>query len=132
MVQITLGPDGRYALGGPQFDGDKGGVFVALGTMPAARYCYMNFGTELTHFAVTPESAIETALGIINMVEKRWGHLPYNVDELPLKVTVFEDRIVNVQMTELTGVLCANPECFLALAQRMLEAAHQINGVDSA
>lgn len=123
MLKPKIGPDGRFPFGEPQFEGDRGGLYVGMGRVPGLRYCFMDFGTTLEFVVTLPDRAVTVAASLRDIVEKHWGLMPYNVEELPIKVEAFEDRMVKMTLPETMELLVANPEVFLALAQRIDEAA---------
>jgi hypothetical protein len=120
---IPVGPDGRFLFGTKMYPQDRGGLNASVRAFPP-RHIVMDFGTELDWAACTVTEARGIAKTLRALVTKHWGKLGYRVGELPITVKADIDKhIVQIYFHRRVGVLVANPEVYLALAQRLDEAA---------
>ena len=125
-----LGPDKEFVFGRPVSAGDRGGCNAAFIILKDLRIVALNFGTVLTWLYDTPEVALELAAMLRARITEVFGTLPCDASTLPLKVIANKaNRIVETTMPEPVGVLAANPEMFLAWADKLEQAAREIIGV---
>ena len=123
----TIGPTGEFRLGAPIQEGDRGGVYAGLARVPGMRALKLDFGTELSWLAVPPQEALVLARAYRSTVEGYYGKLSYDARTLPVRVKAnHEKNVVECIFHVSVGVLVANPEVYLAWADRLAEAAKEL------
>lgn len=119
-----IGPTGKYT-DGKAGSRDRGGLNVGFFISKERRLVVLNFGTQLSWLSSTPEEALSQASTIRTKILAAFGELAYEVSELPLKV-VADSRRVSTTLPQSVSTLAANPEMFLAWAERIEAVAHEI------
>ena len=129
MAKPKLGPGGFYPAGRPQRVGDRGALTGALARVPDQRQLQLDLGALLTWVAVPPAAALAQAAAMRALVHRHWGELPYDPTILPIRVEL-QPRTGQIEshFPERLSVLRANPEVFLAWADRLEEAVAQLAG----
>ena len=123
---MAIGPDGKFSPHGKLAPFDRGGITVAIKALPARRLIVMEFGTELSWLASTASEAEELSVFFRNLVKEHWGDLTYVVEELPIDVIINVDKaVIESYLPQSVSILVANPEVFLAWAQRLEEATRK-------
>jgi hypothetical protein len=123
----VVGPTGSYPRDRPITDFDRGGCIAQMRVVKKHRQMMFDFGTTVQWVAMSPEETMKMVSLFRATVKTNWGDLSYNVAELPFKITAnHEKRLIETDFRILMGVLCANPEVFLAYAQRLEEAVQQL------
>ncbi len=129
MSKYKPGPQGRYPSGRPQRSGDRGALVGALQRVRGQRQLALELGTLLTWVAVPPVDALAQAAAIRALVHRHWGELPYNPTTLPIRVEPqLRTGQIESHFPERLSVLRADPEVFLAWADRLEEAVAQLAG----
>jgi len=83
----------------------------------------INFGMPIEALWVDADKAITAANAMRGLVRDTFGDLPYNVQGLPIKISInSEPGRIRCDMPGRLSILIANPEVFLAWAQRLEEA----------
>lgn len=125
-----LGPTGQFPLGAPGFVGDRGGIHVAFRVLKPMRQCALEFGTTLNHLSGLPHELGPAAQTMRTQITKAFGRLTYNKAELPIRVWAEPAKgLIHINFPQMTSVLVANPEVFLALAERMEEEMAKLPSV---
>lgn len=115
---VKLGPDGTFFEGRPMNKEDQGGLYAGFIVLKAQRLGVMDFGTSVTWLAMPRMEASKMANQIRTRVTEAFGKLPYNKSELPIRVVHNSDRdVIELHFSQPVGVLAANPELWLALAE---------------
>lgn len=126
-MTTKIGPDGQYILGGPQRPEDKGGLNAGMRINKNKRLILLNFGTMVDWVALPGTEALNHAQRIRERMHETFGILPYSLDSFPFKIVANKQKgIVEWFMPQPIEVLVANPELFLALADRLEEEARKI------
>jgi hypothetical protein len=121
-----IGPDGEYLYGKPLRPDDRGGLYAAF-RITNLGLVHMDFGAVVDWVAATPADARAQAAFFRSRVREKFGDLPYNASTLPLKVKInATNNGVETYFPQPVQVLVANPEVFLAWADRLEEAANKI------
>ena len=124
---MAIGPTGEFRLGAPMQPGDQGGLYAALGRVPGMRALRLDFGTELSWLSVSPQEALMLARSYRAIVQRYYGNLSYDASTLPIRVKANHAKnIVECTFHVSVGVLVANPEVYLAWADRLAEAAKEL------
>jgi hypothetical protein len=118
------GPTGNFPLGEAVIKGDKGGCFATFKRVPDAVLFSMDFGTALSFVALRPNDAVAMANLFRRRVGEEFGNLEYDVSTLPIVVKPNKRKtIVECRFPQTLEVLFANPEVFLAWADRLSQCA---------
>lgn len=124
-----IGPDDNFFRGKPLVPQDRGGLFAAFSVSKTRRLGVMDFGTVLDWVAATPHQARKVAGAIRAGILKNFGNLPYDITTLPIIVTGNKEKqIIEVKLPQRLAVLAANPEMWLALAERLDTVATELVG----
>ncbi len=119
-----VGPDGTFIHGSPLNPDDRGSLNAGIRVLKDSRQLAMNFGTSLNWLTLPPQTAHLHAILFRLLVEEDFGILPYDASTLPLKVVANkENKMVEIFMPVAMEILVANPEVFLAWADRLDEEA---------
>jgi hypothetical protein len=122
-----IGPDGNFARGYPINLEDRGGAYASFSVLKERRLVVMNFGTVLNWVAVPPEIAKQQAEMIRTRIMEAFGKLSYDASTLPLKITANHEKIVvETHLPQTLEILAANPEMFLAWAEKLDAAADKL------
>ena len=121
-----IGPTHHYAAGKPLQPFDRGGTFASL--QRKGRMISLNFGAIVDWVALRPNEALLIAREFRNRVEDWFGELAYNVATLPIQVTAnHEKNIIESKFPQPMTELQANPEVYLAWADRLAQAAIRLS-----
>lgn len=124
----NVGPDGKYIYGRPLKPDDRGGLYAAIRLSKELGVVSMDFGTVVDWVAIPPEYALNQAAYFRKAVREEFGELSYDASTLPLKIQYNPvNRTVETRFPTGVEVLIANPEMFLAWADKLEEAANKIN-----
>lgn len=128
---MAIGPTGEFKAGKPINEHDKGGLFASMKPIRLAgsrQAIEMNFGTVIDWVAIPPEHAVILAQRFRERVEDWYGSLAYDASTLPIKVSGnSEKHVVECKFPASMEVLIANPEVFLAWADRLVETALELS-----
>jgi hypothetical protein len=108
---------------------DRGGIYAAIqpvvhGGKPCVR---MDFGTELDWLASGPVETMILVNSLRDRINEWFGAMSYDVSTLPIKVKAnFTKNVVESSLPMLAESLIANPEVFLAWADRMEEETRKL------
>ena len=87
----------------------------------------MEFGTALDWLAAGPVDTMIMVVGFRQRVKEWFGLMPYDVSTLPIRVIAnIEKNVVESHLPVWTDTLVANPEVFLAWADRMEEETRKL------
>jgi hypothetical protein len=120
------GPTGEFPFGVLDSK-NHSGIYAGIIRVPGRRALRMDFGTELSWLAVPPYEALTLAHSFREIVQKWFGAIHYDVSILPMRVTA--NRVTNVVECSFSSgmsVLVANPEVYLAWADRLTQAASKL------
>ena len=124
-----LGPDGKKITNDSY---DLGGLNAGLTIHKQQRLMLLDFGTILSWATMSVEESVRMADLFRNKIKENWGDLDYNVEELPIKVIPdFEKNMVRIVFPQSIGILAANPEVYLAWAQRLHEAVAKLMEINN-
>ena len=128
--RIKLGATHQYSGGKPLRPGDRGGLYAKFGVVTShPPLVAMDFGTTVNWVSMPPEDAIAKAEIFRKTIIEAFGNLAYNASTLPLSIMANRDtRQVETTFPDSVGVLVANPEVFLAWAEKLEEAAKTLLG----
>lgn len=129
MPLIPPGPTGIFPAGGPLVPRDRGELACKVTVVPNRRALTMDFGTRVDFVVMHAGEAHALAATLRAMVEKHFGTLTFEAAPLAEYVAVralHSRKLIQIafsaaSMVGAQGVLAANPELFLALAQRVDE-----------
>lgn len=121
-----IGPTGIHDIP-PTRQGDQGGINVGLRLDIPNRMVSLNFGTTVTWFC-SPYAQLQATLANIRQrIINEFGDLPFDASTLPLKVqTNPQAGTIEIHLPTPAAVLAANPEVWLALAEKVDEAASRL------
>ena len=133
-MTIRPGPSGIKHLLSEQVPGDQGGLFATLDRVSGHRAMIMDFGKPVTFVTTDEKAAIALVASIRKKVTDWFGPMTYNANELATYVTCSALPHVNMVKVEFLppsmvgyqGVLAANPEVFLALAENIEKALESL------
>lgn len=87
----------------------------------------MDFGTTVSRIALTPEMTMGHVTKFRTMVKMAFGDLRYDVEGLPFEIVASTDNVyVITDFGFQVGVLVANPEVYLAWADKLEAIALQL------
>jgi hypothetical protein len=125
--KLKLGPTGKFYRGGPAMPGDRGGLYASFHIDKPSRQAAINFGTVLGYVWLPPEQSIAMAKYMRFEITAAFGQIPYDASTLPITVKSHkEKRLVESRFPVEVSVLVANPEVFLAWADRLEQEAEKI------
>lgn len=122
-MKPEVGPTGEFPLEGPINEIDKGGCYAGFRIIPEMRRVMLDFGTTVDWIAGGPEDTMLQVTMFREAIKEAFGDLSYEVTGLPFRIAANkEHNVVETDFGIKIGVLVANPELFLAWAQRLEEA----------
>ncbi len=124
---MAIGPEYRYPYGKKLMQGDRGGIFVGFTVLKKERMAAWVFGTDCSFFCDPPDTIRNFSRVIRDRVIAAFGALPYDASTLPLRVVAnHTTHMVEIHLPATTPVIIANPEMWLALAERIDEEADKL------
>ena len=121
------GPDGTFPFGIPVNAIDKGGCYAHFRVVKKLRVAMMDFGTMVTWMVVPPDEAKQHAKMFREKLAEAFGNLSYNAAELPLRIVANKQKmLIETYMPQPLSILAANPELFLAWAEKLDAAADEL------
>lgn len=127
MTSRRIGATNQFPYRRKLRSSDRGGLVASIAVMRDARMIRLDFGEQVDYVLTPPEMARAQADAWRKLVARHFGQLRYVVGELSIKVRA--DQASGMVESRLPcpahGVL-ANPEVFLAWAQRLDEAAAEL------
>ena len=129
----SIGPDGRFPYGRPVNALDQGGLYTGFRVIKEMRLGVMEFGTAVSWLAGSPDEMQELAATMRRAITEAFGDLSYDKSTLPIKVTANANKvtasankgIIELKLPQTAGILAANPEMWLALAEVIDETIAQ-------
>jgi hypothetical protein len=122
-----IGPDRIYRFGKPLCDGDEGGLYANYRVSKEGRFLAIDFGTTVTWVTLPAPEALEMAAKFRHDIFTNFGTLGYDSSQLPLVIKARKETgMVETIFPQPVGILAANPEVFLAWADKLDEAVKEL------
>jgi hypothetical protein len=123
-----IGPTGEFDRE-PINDMDRGSINVSIRRIVyAGKPCVeMEFGTGLDWLAAGPNDTMIMVHEFRTRITEWFGKMPYDASTLPITVTAnIAKNVVESRLPVSAGILIANPEVFLAWADRLEEETRKL------
>ena len=124
---MTIGPTHSYPHGKPLMPGDRGGINIGFQAISELGVAIMDFRTDIEFLCDRPDALCAFAARIRATIIIAFGRRSYDASTLPLKVSANpQTGMVEIDLPMATPMIVANPEMWLALAERIEEEAAKL------